>query len=80
MSDPNIKWGHNVWNQELKDMSISEIYESGEQKSHIAHFAAIANIAVVDGRMNEEEIKLLRQFARKLDMDELQYETIKGHY
>lgn len=57
-------------------MSISEIYESGEQKKHIDHFAAIANIAVVDGQMNEDESKLLRKFAGKLNIDEHQYVSI----
>jgi uncharacterized tellurite resistance protein B-like protein len=57
-------------------MSISEIYESSEQKSNIAHFAAIANIALVDGQMNDDEIKLLKRFATKLNIDEHQYASV----
>lgn len=57
-------------------MSISEIYESGEQKSNIAHFAAIANIALADGEMNDEESNLLQQFANKLNINEHQYKEI----
>lgn len=57
-------------------MSISELYESGEQKRHMVHFAAIANIALADGSMNEDEVKLLKQFAGKLDIEEHQYAKI----
>jgi uncharacterized tellurite resistance protein B-like protein len=57
-------------------MSISEIYESSEQKSNIAHFAAIANIALADGEINDEESSLLQQFANKLNINEHQYKQI----
>ncbi len=49
-------------------MSISELYESGTQKNNIAHFAAIANIAIVDGESNDQEKALLLKFANKLDI------------
>lgn len=55
-------------------MSISELYESGAQKNNIAHFAAIANVAIVDGEANEQEKALLQRFANKLDISE---ETFK---
>lgn len=57
-------------------MSISEIYESSEQKSNNTHFAAIANIALADGQMNDEESNLLLQFANKLNISEHQYKEI----
>ena len=55
-------------------MSISELYESGTQKNNIAHFAAIANVAIVDGEANEQEKELLQKFADKLDISQ---ETFK---
>ncbi|GAA4273152.1 TerB family tellurite resistance protein [Aquimarina gracilis] len=60
-------------------MSISEIYESGIQKSNLAHFASIANMAFIDGELNNEEKELLSKFADKLDINEEQYsEVIKN--
>jgi len=59
-----------------KTMSISTIYESGTQQNNIAHFASIANIAAVDGQINESEEKLLFRFANKLDINEEQIEEI----
>ena len=57
-------------------MTILELYESGTQKSNIAHFAAIANIAFIDGELNEEERTLLFRFARKLDIDDEHFKEI----
>lgn len=57
-------------------MTISELYESGTQKSNIAHFAAITNIAFIDGELNEEERTLLFRFARKLDIDDEHFKEI----
>ena len=60
-------------------MSISELYESGIQKNNIAHFAAIANIAIVDGATNEQEKAMLLKFANKLDISsETVLEVIKN--
>ncbi|MHA7058513.1 hypothetical protein ACWGOQ_0014920 [Aquimarina sp. M1] len=36
-------------------MSISELYQSGIQKNNIIHFAAIVNIASIDGELHQEE-------------------------
>ena len=57
-------------------MSFTDLFESGEHKRNIGHFASIANMAAVDGELNPEEEKLLRRFARKLDIDESEYEEI----
>ncbi|PCE62983.1 TerB family tellurite resistance protein [Sediminicola luteus] len=60
-------------------MSFAKLFESGNTKPNIAHFAAIANIAAVDGIINEEEEKLLARFAMKLDIDEdLSKEILKN--
>lgn len=57
-------------------MSFTDLFESGEHKRNLGHFASIANIASIDGALNEFEEKLLRRFARKLDIDEEMYEMV----
>lgn len=57
-------------------MSFSQLYESGTQKRNVLHFAAIANMALVDGELNLEEQKMLNTFSRKLDIGKEQYEEI----
>lgn len=57
-------------------MSFTDLFESGEHKRNLGHFASIANIASIDGALNAEEEKLLRRFARKLNIDEVEYEKV----
>ena len=57
-------------------MSIIDLYESAEHRNHLGHFAAIVNIAAVDGAINEEEITLIKRFARKLDITNSEYEMV----
>lgn len=57
-------------------MSFTDLFESGEHQRNLGHFASIANIAAVDGALKEEEVKLLRRFARKLDVSESEYEEV----
>ncbi|QIE59768.1 TerB family tellurite resistance protein [Rasiella rasia] len=57
-------------------MSFTDLFESGEHKRNLGHFASIANMAAVDGELNAEEEKMLRRFARKLDIDESEYEVV----
>lgn len=57
-------------------MAISDLYTSGTQKNNVSHFAAIANIAAVDGKINKEEGLLLRKFANKLDISDAHYEEV----
>jgi uncharacterized tellurite resistance protein B-like protein len=42
----------------------------------LAHFAAIATLATVDGELNPEEFALLNQFAEKLDITEEEYKEV----
>ncbi|MEX0316201.1 MAG: TerB family tellurite resistance protein [Allomuricauda sp.] len=60
-------------------MSFSQLYESGTQKRNVLHFAAIANMALIDGELNLEEQKMLNTFSRKLDISKDQYEEILGN-
>lgn len=57
-------------------MSFTDLFESGEHSRNLGHFASIANIATVNGKLGIEEEKMLKQFAEKLDIDESEYEKI----
>lgn len=57
-------------------MSFTDLFESGEHSRNVGHFASIANIASIDGAINAEEEKMLKRFARKLDIDETEYNAI----
>ena len=57
-------------------MSFTDLFESGEHKRNLGHFASIANMAAINGALNDEEEKLLRRFAKKLDIDESEYEAV----
>lgn len=57
-------------------MAFTDLFESGERSRNVGHFASIANMATVHGRLGVEEEKLLKQFAIKLDIDEGDYEKI----
>ncbi|RFN59341.1 TerB family tellurite resistance protein [Marixanthomonas ophiurae] len=57
-------------------MSFTDLFERGEHSRNLSHFASIANIAAIDGELNEEEEKLLKRFARKLDIDEDEYKEV----
>ena len=57
-------------------MSFTDLFESGEHSRNLGHFASIANMASIDGELNPEEEKMLKRFARKLDIDEEEYATV----
>lgn len=57
-------------------MSISDLFDSGEHLRNLGHFAAIVNLASVDGEINEREEELLNRFARKLDISKEEYKLI----
>ena len=57
-------------------MSFTDLFESGEHSRNLGHFASLASIASVDGALAETEEKLLRRFARKLDIEEEEYAEV----
>lgn len=59
--------------QKIRTMSFSDLFGSGEHLRNLGHFAAIVNMAASDGDINEKEEKLLKRFARKLDIGEDEY-------
>lgn len=57
-------------------MSFSDLFGSGEHTKNLGHFAAIVNIAAVDGEINEEEKQVLERLARKLDIHESEVKEV----
>ncbi len=57
-------------------MAISDLYESGIRKNNLIYFAAIANMATIDGEINLQEELLLKKFAYKLDIAETHYNAV----
>lgn len=57
-------------------MSFTDLFESGEHSRNLGHFASIANMATVNGKLGMEEEKMLKRFAEKLDINEGEYEKI----
>lgn len=57
-------------------MSISDLFDSGEHLRNLGHFAAIVNLAAVDGEINDHEELLLQGFARKLDISKEEYKKV----
>lgn len=54
-------------------MSFSDLFGSGEHIGNLRHFAAIENLAAVDGEINSKEEFHLKRFAVKLDISEEEY-------
>lgn len=64
-------------------MSFKHLFEKGEHSRNLGHFASIANIAAIDGELNEVEEAMLKRFARKLNIDEETYNEVledPSHY
>jgi len=57
-------------------MSFADLYTSGEHRRNLAHFAALATLASIDGEISTEEKKLLDRFASKLDITESEYKEV----
>jgi len=60
-------------------MSFTDLFESGEHSRNLGHFASIVSVAAVNGALVEQEEKLLKRFARKLNILESEYiEVLKN--
>ena len=57
-------------------MSISELYDTGEHTNNAAHFAAMVNLAKVDGSIKREEEIVLGRLAVKLNISFEEYKEI----
>ncbi len=57
-------------------MPILDLYGHSEKRSNLAHFAAIASLAAVDGEINQKEQKVIDRFAVKLDISGAEYKEV----
>jgi len=57
-------------------MPILDLYNHSEQRRNLAHFAALATLAAVDGEVNPEEKAILNRFANKLNITEAEYKEV----
>lgn len=57
-------------------MPIVDLYEAGNSRRQLAHFATLCSLAAVDGEINAEEKAVLDKFAFKLDISEAEYKEI----
>src|SRR5690606_37359539 len=55
---------------------MEDIFTGGSHKRKLGHFSALVKMVQVDGTMTPEEEFLLLRFARKLDINELEYNEI----
>lgn len=61
-------------------MSISDLFDSGFKKRNEDHFAAIVRVAMSDGVINDAEKAFLDRLATRLEISEIDYETILKDY
>ena len=57
-------------------MPILDLYEHGEQRKNLAHFATLATLAAADGIITEEEKAILDKFAFKLNITDAEYKEV----
>ncbi|RIV46496.1 MULTISPECIES: TerB family tellurite resistance protein [Flagellimonas] len=51
-------------------MPILDLYEHGDHRKNLAHFATLASLAAIDGEINPKEKAILEKFAFKLNITE----------
>ncbi|AWX44886.1 hypothetical protein HME9304_01891 [Flagellimonas maritima] len=57
-------------------MPIIDLYEHGDKRKNLAHFATLASLAAVDGEVNPKEKAILDRFAFKLDITDAEYKEV----
>lgn len=57
-------------------MPILDLYEHGEKRKNLAHFATLASLAAIDGDINPEEMEVLKKFAFKLDITDAEFSEV----
>ncbi|MFM1878017.1 MAG: hypothetical protein RLZZ241_883 [Bacteroidota bacterium] len=57
-------------------MPILDLYNHPEQRRNLAHFAALASLAAIDGEVNPEEKSVLDRFATKLNISDSEYQEV----
>lgn len=57
-------------------MAISDLYPTGLHEKNVGHFASIVRLALRDGKIDEDEHKLLKRLAERLDITLLEFKAI----
>lgn len=57
-------------------MSFTDLFESGEHRSNLGHFASLVYLAESHAGLVESELALLQRFARKLNITDDEYQEI----
>jgi uncharacterized tellurite resistance protein B-like protein len=57
-------------------MPILDLYEHGEQRKNLAHFATLATLAAANGIISDEEKAILDKFAFKLNITDAEYKEV----
>ena len=57
-------------------MSFTDLFYSGTHKRNLAHFASMVTLAAEDGVVTKKEEQLLKIFARRLNIEEVDYVKI----
>lgn len=57
-------------------MSFEDLFDSGAHRKNLGHFASIVQIAKADSEISEDEVVLLKRFARRLNIDTSDYEEV----
>lgn len=60
-------------------MTIADAFETSRHRNNMAHFTAIVNLATIDGTINTEEEKIVKGFAKKLEINPEEYKSILKH-
>ncbi|NDV42503.1 TerB family tellurite resistance protein [Flagellimonas sediminis] len=57
-------------------MPILDLYEHGDHRKNLAHFATLASLAAIDGEINPQEKAILEKFAFKLNITEQEVKEV----
>jgi hypothetical protein len=57
-------------------MSISDLYATGLHQQNIGHFATIVRMALLDSKIDDKELELLKRLAIRLDITEMEFKSI----
>ena len=57
-------------------MSISDLYPTGLHQENTGHFATIVKLALLDGKIDENELILLKRLALRLDINKKEFKAI----
>ncbi len=57
-------------------MSIKDLYNSNSSNNNLAHFGSLASLAAVDGKIGDDEMAVLKQFAHKLQITDAEFKEV----